>query len=1529
MQAAGEITADGIVIDQAENERFGNVYRKDAFYVFKSLCKLSMTALSDKDFDPRSYELRSKVLSLELQLAILSNAGPVFHSDPLFLDIIEQHVCVSLSKNGVSHVPAVFELSLAIFLELLMKFKATLKVQLEVFIKEILFSILELSTSSFQHKYTAMVTLAKVCSHAQTVIDLYLNYDCDEYLANIFERMVNNISKVAQGRTQSDISGTPQQEQNMRMKGLECLVSIMRCLDEWSKALEQANEPGNLVIDSNDLPHDEKEAGAGNASANNGQGSAPEAEKKPEPSESVEFENRKQMKVLRELAIENFNSKPMKGVKFLQEHGFIGTEPVDVARFFRAEDRLDRAAIGDYLGENHPFNLAVMHAYTDLMDFKKMPFLDALRLFLSSFRLPGESQKIDRLMEKFAQRYCETNSDNGVFASADAAYVLAYSVIMLTTDLHSVNVRKKMTKEDFVRMTRGINDNRDLPRDFVEGIYDAIAKDEIKMKGVPAGAKPEMNQLGSVAEDMMKTRGGNSSLFTTATHVEHVRPMFKLVWTPLMAAFTVPLNASADPQVISLCLEGLSTSIHITCLFGMVFERDAFVKSLAKFTNLGSSTETLKPKNCEAIRIFLECSMREGNCLGDNWRDILWCVSQLELAQVIGSGANSRTRRLDAMTESALQHIVVMVDKIFARSKSLNGEAIVDFVRALCAISMEELTSVPTPRMYSLTKLVEIAYYNMERIRLEWSHIWSIMGEHFNKVGCMSNKDVSLFAVDSLRQLSMKFLEKGELANYSFQKDFLRPFEYIMNHNKAVDIRDMVVRCVAHMVQAKAANIRSGWKNIFFVFSLAASDNDQNIVDLAFSTTTHIFDNCFSKKSDHRAILIIGAFMDAVNCLAEFACNAYFPEISMEAIRQLRACAVHVAEVPELFVNPGEEPHNEEPKIWVKGWFPVLFGLSRIIIRCKLDVRTRALTVMFEIMKTYGQTFLPQWWKDLFRVVFRIFDDKKLQSMHNDQERAEWMNTTCNHALRSVIDVISQFFQVLQNDLLEDVFQLLEWCIHRDNEQLARSGTECLLILVMNNGGNFTDNSWQMLCNTIQRLFVSTAPNELLTFRPDSHDSAHAAEPDHPAPAPAAASTPAPAAAPTPAPAPAAPAPAPATAQEPVPATAPAAAAPASTAATDAAAVAAPAPAATPSATPVAAAPAAAQVPPVASSTAPTTAVAAAVGAPAAAVAAVAAAPAPAAAASTPAPAAAATPTPAQTPAPAATPLSPPREAESRESKEANNTANTATTAASDVGSSVEITSPKFRHNKKEGRNDPPLSSQQSLFNSLIIKCVVQLELIQTVEWILLASARPEPAPVIKPDADSVEKRQAARAYATARALDRVGELFRCMSTPRLFVVLDCLQHSHEFARKFNLDLALRNALWKAGFMKNRSKPNLFKQEIMSISVALRIMFRLFGDESRSSCWEMLEARIAAEVQAIFSSFVKMVTRESDLWSPLIVLLLREILALSDERFMRMGRKLHDVICDMVSLAWDMPLGELGFALTDYFGRCKRFKLAE
>jgi Sec7-like guanine-nucleotide exchange factor len=51
-----------------------------------------------------------------------------------------------------------------------------------------------------------------------------------------------------------------------------------------------------------------------------------------------------------------------------------------------------------------------MHAFVDQLDFHNIPFVDALRLFLQSFRLPGEAQKIDRYMLKFAERYIAGNA---------------------------------------------------------------------------------------------------------------------------------------------------------------------------------------------------------------------------------------------------------------------------------------------------------------------------------------------------------------------------------------------------------------------------------------------------------------------------------------------------------------------------------------------------------------------------------------------------------------------------------------------------------------------------------------------------------------------------------------------------------------------------------------------------------------------------------------------------------------------------------------------------------------------------------------------------------------------------------------------------------------------------------------------------------------------------------------------------------------------------------------------------------------
>ena len=78
---------------------------------------------------------------------------------------------------------------------------------------------------------------------------------------------------------------------------------------------------------------------------------------------------------------------------------------------------------------------------------------------------------------------------------------------------------------------------------------------------------------------------------------------------------------------------------------------------------------------------------------------------------------------------------------------TLIQSAIVDFVQALCDVSWEEIQGSglsQKPRLFSLQKLVEISYYNMNRIRLEWSNLWDILGEHFNQVATSIAFDSSI-----------------------------------------------------------------------------------------------------------------------------------------------------------------------------------------------------------------------------------------------------------------------------------------------------------------------------------------------------------------------------------------------------------------------------------------------------------------------------------------------------------------------------------------------------------------------------------------------------------------------------------------------------------------------------------------------------------------------------------------------------------------------------------------------------------------
>ncbi|KAK0170448.1 hypothetical protein PV328_011010 [Microctonus aethiopoides] len=179
-----------------------------------------------------------------------------------------------------------------------------------------------------------------------------------------------------------------------------------------------------------------------------------------------------------------FNKKPERGITYLIRRGFLENSPQGVAKFLITRKGLSKQMIGEYLGNlQNSFNMAVLECFSHELDLAGMQVDVALRKFQAYFRMPGEAQKIERLMEVFSQRYCQCNPDViSRLRSPDTVFVLAFAIIMLNTDLHTPNLKpeRKMRMDDFVKNLRGIDDCGDIDKDILVGIYERVKTNEFK-----------------------------------------------------------------------------------------------------------------------------------------------------------------------------------------------------------------------------------------------------------------------------------------------------------------------------------------------------------------------------------------------------------------------------------------------------------------------------------------------------------------------------------------------------------------------------------------------------------------------------------------------------------------------------------------------------------------------------------------------------------------------------------------------------------------------------------------------------------------------------------------------------------------------------------------------------------------------------------------------------------------------------------------------------------------------------------------
>jgi brefeldin A-inhibited guanine nucleotide-exchange protein len=775
--------------DEGEDDMSGRpiptdeLFVKDAFLVFRALCKLSMKSLvGDSELDIRSHAMRSKLLSLHLILTILKSHSDLFTNLAVtipssttaehtpFLQATKQYLCQCLSRNAVSPVTQVFELSTEIFWCVLKSMRAPLKKEIEVLLNEIFLPILEMRHSTIRQKSLVLGVFIRLCQEPQALVEIYINYDCDRSAPeNIYEKLMNIVSKIGQTHFAPPSKEELQQgsskqasrdsgpaippslstnalgndphhyaglspEIKLRRQSLECLVAALKSLVAWSKsttrgAEDASNAPRQSVDGSVELlagtsplelapspgPQNPRHSISGFASGSQ----TPDAGE----DDVSKLENEKQRKTMLLDGIKKFNFKPKRGIEYLIQNGFIRSrEHEDIAEFLLNNDGLSKAMIGEYLGEGDAENVAIMHAFVDQLDFTGITFTEGLRMYLQTFRLPGEAQKIDRFMLKFAERYMHQNPEI-IFANADTAYILAFSVIMLNTDQHNKNLKtKRMTKADFIKNNRGINEGGDLPDDFLGGIFEEIQSNEIILKDehegvVAAGGLAivgrdlqreaflaQSENMANKTEALLKTmartqrdRGGVSEHYYAASRIEHVRFMFEVAWMPFLAGLSAQLQETDDMEVVERCLDGLRNAIRIVCQFDMELERNAFVTTLAKFTFLNNLAE-MKPKNMEAIKCLLDIAVTDGTNLKASWKEVLTCVSQLERMQLISNGMdvpdlNRRTstssrrsvmsnkrdkrdkRRLDddLGEESRSSQVTVAADKVFTLSQNLSG----------------------------------------------------------------------------------------------------------------------------------------------------------------------------------------------------------------------------------------------------------------------------------------------------------------------------------------------------------------------------------------------------------------------------------------------------------------------------------------------------------------------------------------------------------------------------------------------------------------------------------------------------------------------------------------------------------------------------------------------------------------------------------------------------------------------------------------------------------------------------------------
>ncbi|GAB4829103.1 hypothetical protein Ancab_018766 [Ancistrocladus abbreviatus] len=582
--------------------------------IFHFLCSL-LNVVEHMGMGPRSNTLAFDedvpLFALDLINSAIQLGGASFLWHPRLLNLIQDELFGYLMQFGLSMSPLILSMVCSIVLNLYNHLRAELKLQLEAFFSCV---ILRLAQSrygaSYQQQEAAMEALVDFCRQKTFMVEMYANLDCDITCSNVFEDLANLLSKSA-FPVNCPLS-------SMHILALDGLIAVIQGMAErignGSLGLERA--PVNL----------EEYTPFWMVKCDNYS----------DPNHWVPFvRRRKYIKRRLMIGADHFNRDPKKGLEFLQGTHLLPEklDPQSVACFFRYTAGLDKNLVGDFLGNHDEFCVQVLHEFAGTFDFQDMNLDTALRLFLETFRLPGESQKIQRVLEAFSERYYEQSPQ--ILVNKDAALLLSYSLIMLNTDQHNVQVKKKMTEEDFIRNNRLINGGNDLPREFLSELYHSICKNEIRTTPEQGVGLPEMTPSRWI--DLMH-KSKKTAPYIAADSIAYLdHDMFAIMSGPTIAAISVVFDHAENEDVLQTCIDGFLAVAKISACHHLEDVLDDLVVSLCKFTTLLNPSSVEEPvlafgddaKARMATVTVFSIANRYGDYIRTGWRNILDCILRL------------------------------------------------------------------------------------------------------------------------------------------------------------------------------------------------------------------------------------------------------------------------------------------------------------------------------------------------------------------------------------------------------------------------------------------------------------------------------------------------------------------------------------------------------------------------------------------------------------------------------------------------------------------------------------------------------------------------------------------------------------------------------------------------------------------------------------------------------------------------------------------------------------------------------------